>query len=256
MTNKLRIGRRWQSAAAFALVSVAGPIATAQQTDATAEAPALTRDSPFASEIYAFLVQDQVLGPQTCATLFTGSSSIRFWFTLDDDFPGHQTLNRGFGGSELDHVIDYFDLLATPHTPREIVLYAGENDISYGKSPETVAADVDRLMTRKSDALGDTPVYYISIKPSIDRVDEFDRQTAANTLVAALAASRDDLTFVDIVDVMMADGAPKPVFISDDLHMNTDGYALWTNVLGPVLEAPDRPVASDCKEPLQPQTER
>ena len=34
--------------------------------------------------------------------LFTGSSSIRLWKTLAEDFPGVALANRGFGGSPVD----------------------------------------------------------------------------------------------------------------------------------------------------------
>ena len=57
-----------------------------------------TVDAPFASEIYNFFVQDELFQPTTCRTVFTGSSSIRFWLTLDEDFPELAPLNRGFGG--------------------------------------------------------------------------------------------------------------------------------------------------------------
>ena len=90
------------------------------------EQPAFGPDSPFASEIYTFLVEDALFGPKACRSVFVGSSSIRFWMTLEDDFAELDPVNRGFGGSQISHVNSYFDMLLKPHQPREIVFYAAE----------------------------------------------------------------------------------------------------------------------------------
>jgi len=203
-------------------------------------------DAPFASEIYNFFVQDELFSPRACRTVFTGSSSIRFWLTLDDDFPKLAPLNRGFGGSQITEVIGYFDILLTRHQPREIVFYAGENDINAGASPTDVTARFDAFMNLKSERLGDTPVYFLSLKPSLARLSELTAQAETNELIKAYAAAREDLIFVDIASPMMDGETPKDIFISDQLHMNLDGYAIWTEALSDLLNDPDRPKRSGC----------
>ena len=38
------------------------------------------------------------------------------------------------------------------------------------------------------------------------------------------------------------DCLPKPgIFSADNLHMNEDGYKLWTEIVAPYLPKPDRP---------------
>ena len=203
-------------------------------------------DAPFATEMYNFFVQDQVFPPRECQTVFTGSSSIRFWFTLDDDFPGLASLNRGFGGSEITHVIGYFDFLLRQHAPREIIFYAGENDLNAGASPSDVAERFSVFMDMKSERIGDAPVYFLSIKPSFSRLDELAAQTEANALIKAQADARDDLIFIDIATPMMDGEVPKQNFISDQLHMNLDGYAIWVEALKDVLGDPNRPKRTGC----------
>jgi lysophospholipase L1-like esterase len=206
----------------------------------------LTRSSPFVSEMYNFLVQDEVIPPAACSTVFTGSSSIRFWFTLEDDFPALDAVNRGFGGSGIAHATEYFDLLVTPHQPREIVFYSGENDISAGAAPGDVLASFQTFLDRKTAALGDTPVYFVSIKPSIARLSELESQSAANTLIRDYAATRDDLIYIDITEAMMDGDTPKDLFISDRLHMNAAGYDIWAGIISEALADPDRPAAAGC----------
>ena len=221
----------------------------AEKVERTPEPPAtipFTRESPFAAEIYTFLVQDQVVPPEACGTMFLGSSSIRFWFTLEKDFPELDVKNRGFGGSTISQATDYFDLIVTPHKPREIVFYSGENDIAAGATPDEVLQSLEGWMSKKTGALGDVPVYYISIKPSIARIDQFEAQSEANTLISAYADSREDLFFIDVVPSMMDGDQPRNIFINDHLHMQREGYAIWTTTLSAALSDPQRPAASYC----------
>ena len=210
------------------------------------ENPVFGPESPFASEIYTFLVEDALFGPKACRTVFVGSSSIRFWRTLEDDFAELDPVNRGFGGSQISNVNAYFDMLLKPHQPREIVFYAGENDINAGVAPEEVAERFKSFMDRKTSSFGDAPVYFIAIKPSIARAGELAKQREANSLIRAYADTRDDITFVDVASGMMEGGQPKDIFIFDKLHMNLDGYKIWSDTLRPVITNPDRSFSSKC----------
>src|SRR6266545_4413153 len=46
-------------------------------------------------EIAAYEQLDRTHPPPTGALLFIGSSTIRLWKTLAQDFPGHRVINRG-----------------------------------------------------------------------------------------------------------------------------------------------------------------
>lgn len=201
----------------------------------------------FAEEISVFGVEDEIYPPAPCATLFLGSSSIRFWFRLAQDFPKREIIRRGFGGSTIADANYYFDRIVAPYHPRAIVFYAGENDINAGESPEGVLDDLETFLAKKTAALGDTPVYFISIKPSKARLDDLPKQTEANRLIAALAARRADLVYVDVASAMLENGAPKDIFISDNLHMNHTGYAIWRNIIGKALRDAPASKAPNCQ---------
>lgn len=205
-------------------------------------------DAPFASEMFTFYVQDAHAPPTACRTVFIGSSSIRFWLSLEQDFPELDPLNRGFGGSQISHAIGYFDRLLTPHAPKEIVFYSGENDLNAGLTPEQVLSRFQTFLELKTSRLGDTPVYFLSIKPSYARWAQWNAQQQANQLFAAYAETRADLHYIDVSSPMIDEsGVPKPIFISDQLHMNPAGYAIWTGVLGPILDNAERPVRTGCE---------
>lgn len=192
----------------------------------------------FAPEIAAFAAADREHMPPPCEILFTGSSSIRFWKSLAADMAPIPVINRGFGGSTIADVDYYFDKVVAPYRPRAIVFYAGENDLAAGEAPKDVAADFVRFMGLKDKALGAaTPVYFISLKPSKLRWAQREQQAQVNAEIRALAARRRDLHFVDVVPAMLDDGKPKDIYVADGLHMTPQGYALWTGVVRPVVEA-------------------
>ncbi|RYY97082.1 MAG: hypothetical protein EON61_20665 [Alphaproteobacteria bacterium] len=202
----------------------------------------------FAEAIAAFEASDKTAMPPKCATLFVGASSIRFWKSLKEDFPDRTVINRGFGGSTVWEVDHYFDRVVAPYHPKEIVFYAGENDLWIDKrTPDEIYADFVQFMRLKDKALGTTPVWYISAKPSKQRFEQFATQVDLNAKVKALADQRDDLAFIDIVPAMLKpDGTPKDIFVADDLHMTPDGYALWTPIVDAALDAGQSAKAPGC----------
>jgi len=201
----------------------------------------------FDAAIATFEEADRTAMPPRCATLFVGASSIRFWRSLKEDFPDRTVINRGFGGSTIWEVDSYFDQVVAPYRPKEIVFYAGENDLNAGRTPDEAYADFVQFMRLKENALGATPVWFISAKPSKLRFDQLGKQSALNAKIKALADMRDDLAYIDVVPAMQKpDGTPKDIFVEDDLHMTPEGYALWTPLVDAALDAGQRAKASGC----------
>ncbi len=157
------------------------------------------------------------------------------WNTLSQDMAPLPVINRGFGGSHIEYVNRWFDQLVAPYRPRSIVLYAGENDVAAGKSTRSVLADFDAFMERKTTALGDVPVYFISLKPSRLRFEQLRRQSQVNAAIRARAAKRADLYYIDVASLMLQNGEPRDLFTADNLHMTRDGYVIWTQVVRAAL---------------------
>ena len=91
----------------------------------------------FWNDIEAFKKKDAASMPPKNAILFVGSSSFTRWTDVQQYFPSHPIINRGFGGSTLVDVIRYADDIIFPYQPKQIVIYCGENDIA---SSDTVTA--------------------------------------------------------------------------------------------------------------------
>lgn len=185
-----------------------------------------------------FEESDKENPPPKGGVLFVGSSSVRMWKTLAEDFPGHQTINRGFGGSELSDSIHFADRIVLPYQPRMIVLYAGDNDISRGKTSKEVYDDFKKFVKLVKKALPTTRVAFIAIKPSLKRWELAAEMQKANQRIKKRCDGSKALDYLDIWTPMIGDdGKPRPeLFAKDGLHLNEQGYALWTSVIRPFVD--------------------
>ncbi|MFK5924041.1 MAG: SGNH/GDSL hydrolase family protein [Verrucomicrobiota bacterium] len=195
-------------------------------------------DAAFAKwegSIAAFEQADKQSPPPRDAILFVGSSSIRMW-DLDPFFPKLKKINRGFGGSTIADSIHFFDRLIKPYQPQVILLYAGDNDIANGLSPEQVFADFKTLTAKLEKSLPGTPLIYIAIKPSISRKKLWPQMKKANDLIAAYCAQKSTLQFGDIASPMLEQKLSPDLFKKDGLHLTEKGYELWKKALLPLIK--------------------
>jgi len=169
--------------------------------------------------------------------LFVGSSSIRRWSTLAQDFPELTVLNRGFGGSQISDSLELFERLVLRYQPRLIVFYAGTNDIAGGKTPEAVAADFRTFCARVHTTLPETRVIFIAMTLCPKRWALRDRLALANAYIAAHCAADPRRQFLDVNAVMLSsEGEARPdLFVEDGLHLSPQGYSIWARTLKPFL---------------------
>jgi lysophospholipase L1-like esterase len=188
-------------------------------------------------EIVAFETSDRTNPPPSGGIVFVGSSSIRLWQTLQNDFPGLPVLNRGFGGSVLSDVVEFANRIVVPYKPRVVVLYAGDNDLAAGRTPSRVFADFQEFVAIVHRDLPNTRVAFIAIKPSIARWNIIDKIRATNQRIRDYVGTDKRLVYVDVFTPMLdASGQPRrELFLEDGLHMNAKGYAIWRDLIAPVL---------------------
>lgn len=191
--------------------------------------------------VQRFEAKDRRRSPEPGSVVFVGSSSLRLWKTLGEDLAPTPVINRGFGGSRTDDVLHYVDRIVTPYRPRAVVYYAGDNDLGRdaAPTPATVADNFKRFVERVREGGAGVPVYFISIKPSPKRMGRWPSMAQANRLVESFAAAQDDVTYLDVASGMLdAEGNVRhELFSADGVHMNAEGYALWTSVVRPVIHS-------------------
>lgn len=233
-----------------------GQVSVQTPANLTASVPA---DAPAASEINAFQAADRKRMPPLGAVLFIGSSSIRMWDTLAQDFPDIPVINRGFGGSLIQESTRYADRIVIPYKPKMIVFCAGTNDLAYGnKNPQQVFQDYKDFVAKVHTALPDTRIIYLSINPTVARWNQEGEILDTNHLIEKFDietnSKAEKLNFINAhSQLLTADGQPPAGLLrADHLHFNRDGYKAWTAIVKPrimALAAIDGVVRVDMPKP-------
>jgi lysophospholipase L1-like esterase len=167
-------------------------------------------------------------------TVFYGSSSIRLWTSLYDDFKDMKPVNLGFGGSTLAACVWFFERVMIPYQPKRLVIYAGDNDLGDGRHPEEVFIFFQQLVVKINKRFGDLPCYFVSLKPSVSRWQMIDQFKYTNNLIETEIITRNDnWHFINVFKEMIdpAGRLKKEYFLSDGLHLSESGYKLWKEII-------------------------
>lgn len=192
-------------------------------------------------DIEAFEATDKTNPPPQNAIEFLGSSSIRIWPDLQQDFPGHTVFKRGFGGSEVSDSVAFAARIVIPYKPKMIVMYAGDNDLAAGKTPERVFSDFKDFVKEIHAALPETRIAFLAVKPCPAREKFLPEVRETNRLIKDYTESDERLLFINVYTATIdPDGTLHPeLFRKDGLHLNKRGYARWVAIIKPVLDKYD-----------------
>ena len=191
-------------------------------------------------ELAAYADRDRAAAPAPGGICLVGSSNIRLWTTLADDFPGMNVVNRGVGGARLAELAEFAPQLVAAAKPRAVVVSAGGNDIAASATAAEVRDAFAKLVANLRSAIPDAPIAYLAIAPSIKRWEQREPQAAANEAVRVFieAAADPRLRYLDANAAFLgSDGTPDPVaFVDDQQHPSTIGNARRAEILRPAFE--------------------
>jgi len=239
-------------AAPAASVAVGGERATGASPAVASTAALPVAYARWQASMDAFAAADLERQPQSDGVLFVGSSTIRMWSDLREDFRQVPVvINRGFGGSTMADCNYFVKSLVVQYRPRHVMVYAGDNDLAEGRTPAQVLESFQSFVAAVRTALPETRISYISIKPSPLRASLLPKTREANALLADYVRTLSNSDYIDIFTLMMqADGTPRgDLFGADRLHMNDAGYDVWRSVIssyvagGSTLQAGQSPAA-------------
>ncbi|AKJ30308.1 SGNH/GDSL hydrolase family protein [Caldimonas brevitalea] len=232
---------RWWRHAVTAVSLVCSGLVAAQPEAAAREVPATpavaaapVSTSPWADSFAAFEQADKTTPPPPGGVVFVGSSSIRLWSDLEQQFElPPVVLKRGFGGSTLRDCAEHADRLVTRYRPRLVVVYAGDNDLAQGRTPDEVLDSFAEFVRSVRRELPAVRIAYVSIKPSPSRRGLMPLARQTNEMIERYTGSVPGLAYIDVYTPMLgADGEPREeLFGPDALHLNQDGYGLWKRII-------------------------
>lgn len=196
------------------------------------------QDIPFQEEVERRSKEIDDAGWKKGSVVFTGSSSVRMWKNLQEQFPDVAIINSAFGGSRADQLLMHLDKSILRFEPSKVFIYEGDNDINSGQDISDIMKNLDALVTKIQAKYPNTIVNLIAAKPSPSRWDKKVSYVALNDLIRQYATTHDKVNIVNVWDIMLDDtGKPRAdIFIEDNLHMNEKGYELWKEIFTPFME--------------------
>ena len=197
----------------------------------------LAQDLPFQDEVNTRAKELDEAGWDKGSAVFTGSSSVRMWKNLQEQFPEVAIINSAFGGSQADQLLLHLDQTVLRYEPSKVFIYEGDNDINAGQEVSDVMENLDKIVTKIHESYPNTIVNLIAAKPSPSRWDKKVSYLALNDLIRQYATAHDKVNIVNVWDIMLDEsGKPKSdIFIEDNLHMNAKGYELWKEIFTPFM---------------------
>ena len=229
-------GTAWAESAALLPLRTAIAAAPVVDTPSPEYTAAHTR---WKSTISAFDDADKARLPAEDGVLFVGSSTVRMWSSLAQDFSEWPVvINRGFGGSTMNECRLLVRELVLRYKPRHVLVYAGDNDLAMGRTPLQVMEDFAAFAATVRSTLPQARISFISIKPSPSRAQLLPKVQLANEMVSAYLRTQANVDYIDTYSPMMdSQGRPRAeLFLKDQLHMNAEGYRLWHDVITAQLQ--------------------
>lgn len=228
---------RYAVAAATPAITAPAEVSLAPAATPSAAGPSPTK---WEDEIAAYEKLDRDSPVEPGGIVLLGSSNIRMWNTLADDFPGMNVVNRGVGGCRLVELAEFAPRLVAAAKPRVIVVGAGTNDVNAGTSTGDIRAAFERLIDTLRRDHPDTTIAFLAISPTVKRWEQLDRQVEANAAIRACIDARGDgkLVYLDANAAFLGpDGKPAPECFLDDMqHPSTIGNARRAELMRPMLK--------------------
>lgn len=190
-------------------------------------------------EIEHFRTLNKIDAPDN-ALLFLGSSSIRLWESLAQDMAPYPVIQRGYGGAHLRDAIFFTDALLGDYQPAMIIGFIA-NDIK-GDPQDESPAKVKRLfkffLKQIRARHPETPFLWVEITPTKSRWAQWEEIKVVNQKIKAYCEKTPHLYFVETADAFLTkEGLPRTeLFIEDQLHLNPQGYDLWSSIIKKEIE--------------------
>ena len=173
--------------------------------------------------------------------LFIGSSSIRLWDNIQVDMYPYSSVKRGYGGAHFYDLVHFSERLVKNHSPKAILIFVA-NDITGSNYSTNSVGDLSPKEVKKLFKYNyklirsihkHIPIFLIETTPTPKRWKVWNKILQANKKLERFCKQVPNLYFISTRDKFIgADGLPiQSLFLNDELHLNVDGYKLWSSVI-------------------------
>ena len=175
--------------------------------------------------------------------VFIGDS-ITDLYHLDDyyqDLP-LKTYNRGIGGDVTGCLVNRLKTSLYDLQPSKVVLMIGINDINGGVSKETILENYQNILKGINTNLPTTKLFVMSILPINDLLSGAVDVDKSNEMVIDINSKIKDRVvsypyeYLDLFSLVKDENNKlKKEYSDDGIHLNDEGFKVWTNLVKPSL---------------------
>ncbi len=176
-------------------------------------------------------------------TLFVGSSSFAIWGKkLEETFVDYEAVNRGFGGSKFPDNLQAIERIHLPAHPSRVVIFCGTNDVAGGADADTVFKNFKYYIAKIWNENPTAEVYFVSLSHAPSREKFWPTGDELCDKVKEFSKKFKGLFFIDIITPMNGENGRvrEDLFVKDRLHLNDEGYAIWTKAFKEAFDAQDK----------------
>ena len=169
--------------------------------------------------------------------IFLGDS-LTDYVKFDELFPDLRINNRGIAGDTTVGVLNRLDTVVSAK-PAKLFILIGTNDIVFGATPDGIASNIRKIISRVKTASPDTRIYLQTLLPVNHAFGDSRRPKAAILAVNELISEIADDTGVTLINSYkyFAENDELPGrYTFDGIHLNGAGILHWMELLAPFIK--------------------
>lgn len=155
-------------------------------------------------------------------------------------FDNKQIKNRGISGDTAEGVLDRISTI-TDGKPKKIFLMIGVNDLIRGKSPDSIAMTIEKIVVKIKQDTPKTKLYIQSVLPANRNFKENVVSQGAvrgmNERMMKIAIEQ-QVTYIDLFSHFKLKNSDdiNLEYSNDGLHLMGEGYMLWKKLVMPYVK--------------------
>jgi len=174
-----------------------------------------------APENTSYFIKDLINRKNISAVALGSSSVISLPLDTFEHCPG--LVRRGFGGGTLDDLLFYLNFNLLPDSLKLILVYAGENDIVYGKTVDQTISQFKILSSRLAKNFPEAELVILKIKLSPGRSSYHSKMRDLNNSLKLL----ENDAGVTVVGSELSDYVLPELYLADGIHLVRQGYEVF-----------------------------
>ena len=198
----------------------------------------------YQNKCYSYEIQNKNLSKGQI--VFIGDS-ITDGYHLDDYYVDldFATYNRGISGDITTGLKARLKVSVFDITPSKVVIMIGVNDILRGGNVDDITNRYDSILASIYEELPEVEIYILSVLPQNEEVvkkvkvevtQTMSKTKELNENLESLAIKY-DTTYIDLFTHFLDEtGYLNSDYTYDGLHLNSEGYTLWTSILKDYLK--------------------